>query len=182
MGEEGTEGATCPPAERSAAPEGRPGGRTGGWAGRRGGALGGRRKARLLALYALYGSEVTGKSPEQMAAAYSGDPRRGPVPPYTLELLELVREHREEIDRIIESYSDRWPLQRMPMVDRSLLRMAVAEILYRDDVPNGVSASESVELAKRFSTADSGRFVNGILGHLIRDLEAGCGPAAGGEA
>ncbi len=112
-----------------------------------------------------------------MISAYLEDRKGRRLPPYTMELLELLREHKEDVDGVIERYSDRWPLQRMPIIDRNLLRMATAEILYRDDVPNGVSASECVEMAKRFSTSESGRFVNGILGHLIRDLEAGHGPA-----
>lgn len=137
----------------------------------------GRRKARYMALYILYGAEVTGKDPQEVARAYERGSAGRPLPRYTRELMELVEEHREEIDRIIGAYSERWPVKRMPVIDRTLLRMAVAEILYRDDVPNGVSAAECVEMAKRFSTADSGKFVNGILGHLIRDLEADKRPA-----
>lgn len=141
-------------------------------------ALTGRRRDRYLALFILYTREVTGERLEDIVRKYRERSKRGGPPPYTLELLELVQEHADEIDRVIEAYADRWSIQRMPLVDRSLLRMAAAEILYREDVPPGVSINECVEMAKRFSTGDSGKFINGVLGHLLRDLERGEGPAA----
>ncbi|MGZ6338833.1 MAG: transcription antitermination factor NusB, partial [Candidatus Limnocylindrales bacterium] len=75
--------------------------------------------------------------------------------------------HAERIDELIETYSMGWPLDRMPAVDRALLRMAVFELLYADDVPDSVVVDEAVELAKQLSTDDSPAFVNGLLGRLL---------------
>jgi transcription antitermination factor NusB len=92
----------------------------------------------------------------------------GELPEFSLGLLRAYLEHGEEIDGLINSYADRWSLQRMPLVDRNLLRLGIAELLYLPDVPPGVTVNEYVELAKVFSTEDSGKFVNGILGRVAR--------------
>jgi N utilization substance protein B len=76
----------------------------------------------------------------------------------------------DEINRLISKYTKDWPIDRMANVDRCLLRIAICEILYFDDIPPSVSVDEAVELAKKYSTADSGRFINGVLGSLIKDL------------
>ncbi|WP_287155199.1 transcription antitermination factor NusB [Candidatus Solincola tengchongensis] len=91
------------------------------------------------------------------------------LPGFSIDLLRAYLEHGEEIDRLIDSYADRWSLQRMPLVDRNLLRLAIAELLYLPEVPPGVTVNEYVELAKVFSTEDSGKFVNGILGRVLRE-------------
>ncbi|MGQ9475796.1 MAG: transcription antitermination factor NusB [Actinomycetota bacterium] len=95
------------------------------------------------------------------------------LPDFTLRLLGAYLEHGEEIDGIIDSYADRWSLQRMPLVDRNLLRLGIAELLYLPEVPSGVTVNEYVELAKVFSTEDSGKFVNGILGRVVRERMGG---------
>jgi transcription antitermination factor NusB len=76
-------------------------------------------------------------------------------------------ENLAEIDRIIAAYSKDWQLDRLARVDRNIMRLAVYEILYREDIPAGVSVNEAVELAKIFGGEDSGRFVNGILGRVV---------------
>ncbi len=91
------------------------------------------------------------------------------LPDFSVELLRAYLEHDREIDGLIDSYADRWSLQRMPLVDRNLLRLGIAELLYLPEVPPGVTVNEYVELAKVFSTEDSGKFVNGILGRLVRE-------------
>jgi N utilization substance protein B len=91
------------------------------------------------------------------------------VPDFSLELVELYLGKQEEIDALIASYADRWSLERMPMIDRNLLRLGFSELLYRDDIPTNVTINEYLELAKTFSTEDSGKFINGILGKLVRD-------------
>ena len=93
------------------------------------------------------------------------------IPRFSLELVELYLDHRQEIDGLINSYADRWSLERMPMVDRNLLRLGFVELLYREDIPSNVTINEYVELAKAFSTEDSGKFVNGVLGRLYRDRQ-----------
>ena len=91
---------------------------------------------------------------------------------YTRALVEGVQEHHADIDQLITSYADRWAIERMPMVDRNLLRFALFELFWGDDVPVAVAINEAVELAKGFSTEDSGRFVNGLLGRIVeRELQ-----------
>ena len=88
--------------------------------------------------------------------------------PYAATLVEGVAEHEAEIDRLITRYAEDWTLARMPPIDRSLLRLGVLELKYLD-VPAAVTINEAVELAKEYSTADSGRFVNGILARIARE-------------
>lgn len=85
-------------------------------------------------------------------------------------LIRGTIEHRSEIDEKIQSYTKNWELSRMAVVDRNILRLAVYEMLYRDDIPPVVSINEAVDIAKRFSTDDSGKFVNGILDKIKGDL------------
>ena len=91
------------------------------------------------------------------------------LPDFSRELLDLYLDRREEIDALIASYADRWSLERMPMIDRNLLRLGFAELLYRADIPPNVTINEYLELAKVFSTGDSGKFINGVLGKLARE-------------
>ena len=95
------------------------------------------------------------------------------VPSFTRELVEGVSEHRAELDDLIRRYADRWALERMPIVDRNLLRLGIFELLYRPDVPAAAAINEAVELAKLLSTEDSGRFVNGLLGRVSREHARG---------
>jgi transcription antitermination factor NusB len=91
------------------------------------------------------------------------------IPDFSREIVDIYLENREEIDGLIASFADRWSLERMPMVDRNLLRLGFAELLYRGDIPTNVTINEYLELAKAFSTEDSGKFINGVLGKLVRD-------------
>ena len=93
------------------------------------------------------------------------------VADFTRELVEGVDQHRAELDDLIRTYADRWALERMPIVDRNLLRIGTFELLYRPDVPTAAAINEAVELAKMLSTEDSGRFVNGLLGRVAREHE-----------
>jgi transcription antitermination protein NusB len=89
------------------------------------------------------------------------------VPEYTVALVEGVVAHRDRIDELIESHAVGWTLDRMPVVDRNLLRIAIFELLWVDDTPDGVVISEAVNLAKDLSTDDSPSFVNGVLAKLL---------------
>jgi N utilization substance protein B len=125
-----------------------------------------RSKARKRALDVLYESELRGQDPlttlaERVAA---GDP---PVNEHTVRLVEGVAEHRERIDELLQTYSVGWPLERMPAVDRNLLRIGVFELLWADDVPDAVAIDEAVELARDLSTDDSPGFVNGLLARIL---------------
>jgi N utilization substance protein B len=95
-----------------------------------------------------------------------------PVPPdaYAITLVTGMHEHREEIDALLRKYSEHWALERMPAVDRALLRLGTYELGWQPDVPTPVAISESVELAKQYSTKDSGRFVNGLLSRLAEKV------------
>jgi N utilization substance protein B len=88
------------------------------------------------------------------------------VNPYTMEIVEGVISQQTAIDEFLETYSQGWTLERMPSVDRIILRIGTWELLYNDDVPDGVAVSEAVALAKTLSTDESPSFINGLLGRL----------------
>jgi len=92
-----------------------------------------------------------------------------PVPEYTVTLVEGVVEHRERIDTLIQTHSVGWSLDRMPLVDRNLLRIGAFELLWVDETPDGVVLSEAVNLAQQLSTDDSAAFVNGVLAKLLAE-------------
>jgi len=89
------------------------------------------------------------------------------VPEHTVRLVEGVAEHAARIDALIEAHASNWSLDRLPDVDRAILRMAVFELLWADDVPDVVVIDEAVELAKTLSTDDSPGYVNGVLGAIL---------------
>ena len=131
------------------------------------GGIGSRREARERALGLLYEAEAKSIAPAAAVAALPLPPE-----PFTVELVEGVGEHLDEIDATIRAYAQGWTLERMPSLDRALLRIGVFELTYRPDVPTGAIISEAVELAKTFSTDDSGRFVNGLLSAVANDVRA----------
>lgn len=120
--------------------------------------VGTRREARERTLALLYEAEQRGLEPN--AEVLEGLPVR--PEPFTCELVEGVSRHLAEIDAVISAESHRWPLDRMPAIDRALLRLGVYELCWTD-VPTGAVISEAIELAKRYSTDESHRFVNGLL-------------------
>jgi N utilization substance protein B len=95
-----------------------------------------------------------------------------PVPAYTVTLVEGVVAHRPRIDELIETYAVGWTLDRMPVVDRNLLRIGAFELLWADETPDGVVLSEAVNLARDLSTDDSPMFVNGVLAKLLDEKPA----------
>ena len=127
--------------------------------------VGSRRGARERALGLLYEAEAKEQSPAGVVAAL-------PLPPdpYAAELVEGVGAHLEAIDVLLRRFARDWKLERMPAVDRALLRVGVYELLERPDVPVAVVINEAVELAKRFSTDESGRFVNGMLSRVAQEV------------
>jgi N utilization substance protein B len=122
--------------------------------------LGRRRGARKLALDILYQHELTGTPVAEILNRY----RSNPAYEFSERVVRGVADHLEELDGLISLHSDEWSIERMPVLDRNLLRMALFEMLYLDDVPRAVAINEAVELAKIYSTEDSSRFINGILG------------------
>ena|SRR5215469_1696185 len=126
-----------------------------------------RSKARKRALDILFEAEarsepVLGLLAERRAAA---DP---PVPEYAAELVRGVHEHAALIDDLLTTHSQGWALERMPAVDRNILRIGVYELLWQNQVPDAVAISEAVTLAADLSTDDSPAFVNGLLGRLLQ--------------
>ena len=126
-----------------------------------------RTKARKRALDVLFESEVRGLPldgtlEERLAAQ---DP---PIGDYSVELVRGVAEHQDRIDELLTTYAEGWTLDRMPSVDRNVLRLGVFELLYADDVPDAVALSEAVALVQDLSTDESPSFVNGVLGAIQR--------------
>jgi N utilization substance protein B len=127
-----------------------------------------RSKARKRALDVLYASEMRNRS---TVDALADQAEAGPVNDYTVTLVEGVSQHRARLDEVISSYAQGWSLDRMPAVDRNVLRMATFEVLYVDDVPDAVAVSEALHLVRDLSTDESPTFVNGVLGNIVRDRE-----------
>ncbi len=115
--------------------------------------------------------EVNPADPEKafdlVCQNFDGEETMGP---FSKELVLGVYEKRSELDRLIIRASKNWRLERMPYVDRSILRMATFEILYMEDVPPKVSIDEAVDIGKRFGTEDSGSFINGVLDNIYGAL------------
>lgn len=138
--------------------------------------------ARRCALQVLYTAEIRGESPSKIieGEAFLGEDEPSD---YASMLVQRCEAHRVGIDQQLASTSENWSLARMPVADRCILRMAVCEMLYVDDVPISVSINEAVELAKAFGGEDdSPRFVNGVLGRIARSLEQPAASAEGGAA
>jgi N utilization substance protein B len=127
-----------------------------------------RRKARKRALDVLYEADVRDLPPGQVLTGYL-DRIAKPHPDhlgYAITLIEGVEQHRNRIDELISSYAEGWTLERMPVIDRNLARIAVYELLYAPQIDDPVAITEAVELARQMSTDDSPRFLNGLLGQI----------------
>ena len=129
--------------------------------------LGTRRQARELALSLLYEADTKTVAPAEVLADFPIDPD-----PFAADLVSGVGEHQTEIDDLIRRFARDWTIDRMPVVDRNLLRIGIYELLQRPDVPTAALISEAVELARRYSTEESGRFVNGMLGRIAEEVRA----------
>jgi N utilization substance protein B len=135
--------------------------------------MGSRRKARECALQILYQLDMARSGVEEAIKAF-WELQESVPPEDTKEFCEdLVRgaiEHSDEIDSLIEETSSHWKLGRMAVVDRNIIRMAVYEFLYRDDIPANVTINEAIELGKKFGTEESGAFINGILDKIAETI------------
>lgn len=162
----------------------------------------GPRRARLRALKILFQADLRGQHPDEILARLAEDPRDrellddlddgrddphgvpGQIEAFTRTLVVGVHEHRERIDALITRFARRWAISRMPVVDRTVLRMATYELLFEETSP-AVVINEAVELAKALSTDDSGRYVNGVLESVRKEIarqarreRTGAGPDA----
>ena len=135
--------------------------------------MGARRKARVCALQMLFQFDVARPRLDELTGLYwrnFGD-EMGDVPQeFANNLAVGAIAHLDEIDGLIKQRAENWRISRMAVVDRNILRLAIYEMLYRDDIPPVVSINEAIELAKTFGGAESGRFVNGILDRVRKDL------------
>lgn len=136
------------------------------------GRFGGRTLARAQALQLLFQADINNRTVEEVL---SGDYAisDGPLDPYGQELALGVDSRRYDIDAVIRASSASWSLSRMPVVDRNILRLALYEMIEEDDITVAVAIDEAVELAKAFGTDESPRFINGVLGSIAADVNAG---------
>jgi N utilization substance protein B len=125
-----------------------------------------RTKARKRALDILFESEARGEDPLSVLKQRRETDDAPPVSGYAARLVEGVVERRERIDELLTEHSEGWSVARMPAVDRALLRIGLYELLWVDEIDDPVAITEAVELARTFSTDDSPRFVNGVLGRI----------------
>jgi len=142
--------------------------------------MGQRRKSREIALQMLYQLEMTGQPPHLVIDLYYELTRNGEdkdpdlakaVRPFAEQLLNGVYLHRGELDKMIVAASENWRLERMSIIDRNVLRIALFEMLHCPEVPLRVSINEAIDLGKTFGSPDSGAFINGILDHLLREVD-----------
>jgi N utilization substance protein B len=138
--------------------------------------LSARTKARKRAVDAVFAADLRKISPLQLlneVADLAADRQnQDAIFGYARDIVEGIIEHHDEIDDLLETYSQGWTLDRMPNLDRAILRCAVWEILHNDEVPDAVAINEAVDLAKELSTDDSGSFVNGLLSRIAATKSA----------
>lgn len=131
-----------------------------------------RTKARKRALDILFSADVRGEEVAVVLAAAAkraaNEPAREASWLYARDIVDGIIDHRDEIDEQITTHSRDWKIERMPAVDRALLRIGAWEILFNEEVPTAVAIDEAVELAKELSTEDSGAFVHGVLARIDR--------------
>lgn len=129
--------------------------------------IGARRRAREIALQALYAIDITKHSAEGVVAHLLGDERVSEESAqFVRELVDGVLQNRKKIDKHIREFAPSWPVEQIAVVDRNILRLAIFEILLDNKVPVRAAINEAVELAKAFGSESSPRFVNGVLGSI----------------
>ncbi|MBB4735337.1 N utilization substance protein B [Micrococcus cohnii] len=124
-----------------------------------------RSRSRLRAVELLFEAEARGRTTSEGISARLAKTDLK-VNAYTLQIVEGVEAQIDRLDEALTSYSRGWPVERMPAVDRAILRVGAWEVLFNDEVPDGVAVSEAVALAQQLSTDESPEFVNGLLGRL----------------
>jgi transcription antitermination protein NusB len=134
--------------------------------------MGARSKSRKRALDILYSADVRGDSINEALAAEAAradaDPKRSNSWGYAREIVVGITEHGDEIDELIETYAQGWTIDRMPAVDRAIIRIGIWELLFNEEVPDAVAIAEAVESATVLSTDDSAGFINGLLGTIAQ--------------
>ena len=137
-----------------------------------------RTRARELALQFLYQLDLRGNDLLEEAAEYvRGEERDAETARFALRLVEGTHEYRRGLDGVIQSVAQNWNISRMAVIDRNVLRLATYELLHCKDVPPKVAINEAIELGKRYSTQNSGAFINGILDRIMNQVVSGKGGA-----
>ena len=129
-----------------------------------------RRKSREIVLKLLYGLELNPKSPEEALDDYCSLNEIEKIDEFALEHFKGIIEEKENIDQFIKNYVKNWKIERIALIDKNIMRIAIFEMLKLPDIPHVVSINEAVDIAKKFSTQDSGKFVNGILDKINKDM------------
>ena len=130
--------------------------------------MGARSKARKRAVDVLFEADQRGLAPVTLLAQRIAEPgTEAALPQYAVEIVEGVVARLDRIDEVLASHSHGWTIERMPAVDRAVLRVGTWEILFNDDVPDAVAVDEAVDLVKALSTDESPGFVNGLLGRVV---------------
>lgn len=141
-----------------------------------------RRLARELAIQSLYYMAMNEATPEEALSMVMEEAMHEreteiteeiltSIRPYVSDIVEGTMRHKESIDRILEGYLKRWKVERLSKVDLQILRLAVFEMVIREEVPPKVVINEAIELAKWFGTEESGKFINGVLGKMFKELD-----------
>ncbi len=129
-----------------------------------------RRKARRMALEILYEREIRGVGFDEIIEKRDLCGRGAPLSDFALTIILGIEKNQAKIDDLITKYADNWSLDRMPVVDRNIIRIGVYEMLFEGSIPVRVSINEAVELAKLLGSEDSSKFVNGILGRIAKEM------------
>lgn len=123
-----------------------------------------KRPSRVFAMQLLYAMELTSGTPgECLPGILQSQPIQDEMKKYGMSLVDLVLEHRKELNEVIDGLSHSWKIERMPILDKIILEVALIELLHKNDVPVKVVIQEAVQIANKFSTDDSARFINGLL-------------------
>lgn len=134
--------------------------------------MGKRREARELVLQSLYCWEISGKKPDEVFSdLVSKTELDSSSRVFSRELFKQVLNHQKEIDELIKKNVQHWDFSRIAVVDKNILRIGICELLYLDDIPVKVSLDEAIELAKKYSSEDSGSFVNGVLDAVAKNIK-----------
>ncbi|MCK5738403.1 transcription antitermination factor NusB [bacterium] len=131
-----------------------------------------RRRARELALQAFYATEVSRNNVEKAIVDWvRGQENMSPdIVSFAEELLTVAYQHNDEIDELIKARALNWDFDRIAILDKLIIRQAICEFIYFSDIPPKVSIDEAIEISKKFSTENSGKFINGILDSVLSDL------------
>ncbi|MCU0644875.1 MAG: transcription antitermination factor NusB [bacterium] len=131
-----------------------------------------RRRGRELALYALYAFEMTKNPLEQITKeVIETEEKNEGIISFAEELAKITISHSKDLDQLIERWAHNWEFSRIAIIDKLILRMAISEFLYFEDIPPKVSIDEAIEISKKYSTEQSGKFINGILDSVLNDLK-----------